>query len=111
MKNITKATIMTGLTVTLLGATVPEEVTAENIDQVELTEVYYQDGNVQEYAEFHLEDGDTLVMLSDESYAIANLKNNTFVFQPTDLVDYRVEVNNADQFKDIINTYLNSKNN
>lgn len=80
-------------------------------EKVEVTEVYYQDGDIQEYEGFYLEDGDTLIMLSDDSFGIANLQKNTFSFQPVDLGDWDYTVDNQQQFENIIKTYLSMKNN
>ncbi len=83
----------------------------ENQKEIEVTEVYYQDGDVQEYEGFYLEDGDTLVMLSDDSFGIANLQKNTFSFQPVEMGDWDYELDNQKQFENIIKTYLSMKNN
>ena len=89
---------------------IPVEKVVEKTENVEIEYVWYQDGDVQELDGFYLEDGDTLVVLTDESYVLMNRKNALYSFQPVDLGDWNYEVENEYQLENIIKTYLSMKN-
>lgn len=89
---------------------VVEEKEVETQEKVVVEFVWYQEGNVQELDGYYLQDGDMLVELTDGSWAISNLKENTYVFQPVALGDWDYTVDNTQQLENLIKTYLSMKN-
>lgn len=101
--------LMVGMNIGLVIGKTKAMETIENRN-ISVVDTYEQKGNKQVYKGFHLEDGDKLVILSDDSFAICNEKNNTYVFQPVELGDWDYEVKDSQQLENIIKTYISMKN-
>lgn len=86
-----------------------EVVEVEN-KKVTVEYVWEQQGDEQELDGFYLENGDVVVMLSDESFALMNREKNQYLFLPIDLGDWDYELENETQLENIIKTYLSMKN-
>ena len=87
-----------------------EEKEVETKEEVGVEFVWYQEDNTQELEGYYLEAGDTLVELTDGSWAISNIQQNYYVFQPVDLGDWDYSVESPQQLENIIKTYLSIKN-
>lgn len=109
MKNLVKGLILAGVFVAgmFAGSKFIKPVEKE----VGIEYVWYQKGDIQELDGYYLEDGDTVVELTDGSWALYNPEKNLYIFQPVDLGDWDYEVENAEKLENIIKTYLSMKNN
>ena len=115
MKNLVKGLVLAGVLglgiIIRAGLNKPaEKVEPVAQEKVVVEFVWYQEGNVQELEGYYLEDGDTVVELTDGSWAISNRKINNYVFQPVELGDWDYTVDNAEQLENLIKTYLSMKN-
>lgn len=61
--------------------------------------------------DFHLENGDTAIELSDNSFAIYNETTNLYSFTPASMGDWDYKLNNKTELDNIIATYISIANN
>lgn len=116
MKNLVKVLMLVvvlgfGFVVGVGVGSVESKVVETEKEKVKVEFMWYQQGDIQELEGYYLEDGDTLIELSDGSWAICNYKKNLYVFQPVDLGDWDYEVETAKQLQNIMKTYVSMKNN
>lgn len=115
MKNILKGLslaliFITGINIGAVLGKINTPKIEEVHNEIEVVDTYHQEGTTQKYDGFYLEDGDYLTVLSDGSWAISNEKTNLYIFQPIDLGDWDYQVDNAEQLKNIVDTYISMKN-
>lgn len=68
-------------------------------------------GNIKVTNKYTQKDGDKIIELSDDSYILYNKKENKYIFQPVCMGDWDLRLNNKQELKDVVTTYIEIKNN